>query len=237
MESHDIKTNLTIGKNIFENIPVDIQPGWSGLVLSRFDHHVNSIPSSVKALHQIIDDQTRWKEAHAQFNRIRKFNLANPNYVSNCYLRLSEQVAKVTYNASGEPAPFDMDSGWYIPSIALKLAAGFEDDVLEEEVKSTVLIFNRNKKMRKYPGSAKDFLLYKKIDDILWFDWDPLGINGFAPRDEYQSYIPQILRLKIADAPLQQIADLLFKLEKDVISMGKGLVHCYQVAEKIKNIT
>lgn len=129
MESYDIKTNLAIGKEIFENIPVDIQPGWSGLILSRFDHHVNSIPSPIIGLYQIIDDQKRWKEAHAQFSKIREFNLVNPNYLSNDYLTLAEKVAKVTYNASGEPALFDRNSGWYIPSIALELAASFEDDV------------------------------------------------------------------------------------------------------------
>src|SRR4051812_5990463 len=28
--------------------------------------------------------------------------------------------------------------------------------------------------------------LYEAIDLILWNDWDPIGINNIAPRDEYQ---------------------------------------------------
>lgn len=29
--------------------------------------------------------------------------------------------------------------------------------------------------------------LYKAIDEVLWNDWDPIGVNDIAPRDEYQS--------------------------------------------------
>jgi len=28
----------------------------------------------------------------------------------------------------------------------------------------------------------KDIKFYPKIDDILWFDWDPLGINDIAEK-------------------------------------------------------
>jgi hypothetical protein len=41
-----------------------------------------------------------------------------------------------------------------------------------------------------------DMELFKRIDDILWFDWDPIGINDDAPRDEYESYTPPIFSLK-----------------------------------------
>jgi hypothetical protein len=36
--------------------------------------------------------------------------------------------------------------------------------------------------------------LYKRIDEILWEDWDPIGVVAFgdAARDEYQSYLPSI---------------------------------------------
>ena len=33
--------------------------------------------------------------------------------------------------------------------------------------------------------------LYKRIDEILWEDWDPIGVNDVEEaRDEYQSYLP-----------------------------------------------
>lgn len=40
--------------------------------------------------------------------------------------------------------------------------------------------------------------LYKRIDEILYYKWDPIGISddGWA-RDEYQSYLPQIFNLAL----------------------------------------
>lgn len=205
-ETHDIKTDIKIGREIFENIPNDIKPGWAGLVLSRFDNYVKGIPTSIKELYSIIDSKDRWNEAHGQFNKIRQFLLDNKDFKPEAYLLLAEKVAKTTYNSSGQPAPFDSDSGFYIPSLALQTAGNFEDNRLEEEVKSTILLFNRNKKFKDNLNAAKDFLLYKKIDDILWFDWDPIGINDMAPRDEYQGYVPEIFNLKKSGADRQEIA-------------------------------
>ena len=165
-EQSDIKTNLKIGEQIFENLPNDIRPGWAGLVLSRFDHYVKDIPSSIIELFTIIDNKDHWKKAHEQFTKIRVFGLENKNFKPDNYLRLAELVAKVTYNASGQPAPFDNDSGHHIASLALKATEHFDDNRLEEEVKSVILLFNRNKKLKTNFTAANDFLLYKKIDDI-----------------------------------------------------------------------
>jgi len=234
-ETHDIKTDIKIGREIFENIPNDIKPGWAGLVLSRFDNYVKGIPTSIKELYSIIDSKDRWNEAHGQFNKIRQFLLDNKDFKPEAYLLLAEKVAKITYNSSGQPAPFDSDSGFYIPSLALQTAGNFEDNRLEEEVKSTILLFNRNKKFKDNLNAAKDFLLYKKIDDILWFDWDPIGINDMAPRDEYQGYVPEIFNLKKSGADRQEIAIRLLKLETENMGMSGTLENCLRTAEKIIN--
>src|SRR5690606_24998860 len=188
------------------------------------------IPASILELYPIVNNKDRWKEAHGQFNKIRRFLLDNKNYQPEAYLLLAELVAKVTYNASGQPAPFDSDSGHYIPSTALKATEHFDDNRLEEEVKSAILLFSRNKKFKNNLNAAKDFLLYKKIDDILWFDWDPIGINDLAPRDEYQSYVPEIFGLIKSGADKQQIAERLFKLESDNMGMGGSMENCLTVA-------
>jgi len=234
-ETHDIKTDIKIGREIFENIPNDIKPGWAGLVLSRFDNYVKGIPTSIKELYSIIDSKDRWNEAHGQFNKIRQFLLDNKDFKPEAYLLLAEKVAKITYNSSGQPAPFDSDSGFYIPSLALQTAGNFEDNRLEEEVKSTILLFNRNKKFKDNLNAAKDFLLYKKIDDILWFDWDPIGINDMAPRDEYQGYVPEIFNLKKSGADRQEIAKRLLKLETENMGMSGTLENCLRTADKIIN--
>jgi hypothetical protein len=232
-EQHEIKTNIKIGQQIFENLPNDIRPGWAGLILSRFDHHIKGIPTSIVELFPIIDNKDRWNEAHEQFSKIRVFGLENKNYKSENYLILAELVAKVTYNASGQPAPFDSDSGHFIASLALKAAEHFDDNRLEEDVKSAILLFNRNKKFKDNLTATKDFLLYKKIDDILWFDWDPIGINDLAPRDEYQGYVPEIYGLVKAKADRQEIANRLHKLETENMGISARIERCLTIADKI----
>jgi hypothetical protein len=232
-ETHQLKTDIKIGKEIFENIPNDIKPGWAGLVLSRFDNYVSGIPTSITELYSIIDTRDRWNEASGQFNKIKSWLLDNNDFEPKSYLLLAEKVSKITYNCSGQSAPFDNDSGFNIPSLALQTASYFEDNRLEEEVKSTILIFNRNKKIKKDLNSAKDLLLYKRIDDILWFDWDPIGINDMAPRDEYQGYVPQFLKLKKAGADRQEIAKRLLILENKNMGMSGTLEKCLRVADKI----
>lgn len=234
-EQYEIKTDIKIGQQIFENLPNDIKPNWAGLILSRFDNYIKDIPNSILDLYPIIDNKDRWKEAHEQFTKIRVFGLENKNYKPENYLRLAELVAKITYNASGQPAPFDSDSGHYIPSIALKTTENFDDNRLEEEVKSAILLFSRNKKFKDNLTAAKDFLLYKKIDDILWFDWDPIGINDIAPRDEYQGYVPEIFGLVKVKADKQEIANRLYKLETENMGISGTIENCLIVADKILN--
>ncbi len=234
-EQYNIKTNIKIGQQIFENLRNDIRPGWAGLVLSRFDHYIKDLPISISDLYPIIDDKNRWKEAHEQFAKIRVFGLSNKNYKPESYLRLAELVAKVTYNASGQPAPFDSDSGHYIAGLALIATEYFEDNRLEEEVKSAILLFSRNKKLKDNFTATGDFLLYKKTDDILWLDWDPIGINDVAPRDEYRGYVPEIFGLVKAKADRQEIANRLRKLETENIGMTGTIEYCLTIADKILN--
>ena len=235
-QQNDLRSDIKIGKQIFENIPNEVRPGWSGFILSRFDSYINQIPLSILELYQIIDNKDRWKEAHQQFSEIRVFGLENKNYTPENYLRLSEIVAKVTYNASGEPAPFDKDSGHYIASLALAITAYFGDHRLEQEVKSAILLFIRNKKLRRNLKTAGDFFLYKKINDILWLDWDPIGVNDLAPRDEYQRYVPEIFTLVRAKADRLEIAKRLHKLQNELMGISTTIDNSLIISDKILNI-
>lgn len=237
IEKYNIKTNIKIGQQVFENLSNDIRPDWAGLVLSRFNHYIKDIPTSILELYPIIENKDRWKEAHGQFQKIRVFGLENKNYKPEYYLRLAELVAKITYNASGQPAPFDNDSGHYIASFALKTTEHFDDNRLEEEVKSVILLFSRNKKFKDNLTETKDFLLYKKIDDILWFDWNPIGINDMASRDKYQGYVPEIFGLVKANAGRQEIANRLHKLETENMGMSGTIENCLTIAGKILETT
>lgn len=78
--------------------------------------------------------------------------------------------------------------------------------------------------------------LYKRIDDILWFDWDPIGINDSAPRDEYESYTPPIYSLKVQGASLETITDKLYSFEVKGMGIFGGRERCERVAKKIIEI-
>ncbi|MCH8567255.1 MAG: hypothetical protein LAT67_03285 [Balneolales bacterium] len=75
--------------------------------------------------------------------------------------------------------------------------------------------------------------LYEAIDLILWKDWDPIGINDIAPRDEYQGYTPAIFNLKSNGADKETIAKTLHQIETVAIGVVGSIEHCRQVADKI----
>lgn len=230
---NEIKTDIKIGQRIFENVPKIVRPNWAGLVLSRFDRYLEKIPVEILELYDIIDEKEKWKLAHDQFTKIRTLNLSNTDKEFELYLNLVEKVAKVTYNSSEQPAPFDADSGFAIPMLALQYCDLIDDEHLHQEVKSTILIFQRNKGFKNSITATTDLIAYKKIDDILWIDWDPIGVNDVAPRDEYQGYVPEIFRLKKNGADRIKIAKKLLDIERNQIGMLGTLDECLIIADKI----
>jgi hypothetical protein len=133
MEIEKIKTDIELGNRIFESVPSKFRPGLGTSLLMTFDNSIK-VPTEVTELYGIVEDEKRWREAHQQFNKIRVFGLSNRRFAPETFLLLAENVAKVTYNLSGQPAPFDKDSGWYIPSLAIQTAESFKDKTLVDEV-------------------------------------------------------------------------------------------------------
>jgi len=78
--------------------------------------------------------------------------------------------------------------------------------------------------------------LYEAIDLILWSDWDPIGINDIAPRDEYKSYTPTIFKLITNGSDKETIAKTLHEIETVTIGVMGDIEHCRQVADKIINL-
>jgi hypothetical protein len=79
--------------------------------------------------------------------------------------------------------------------------------------------------------------LYKKIDEILWLYWNPIGLNiQEKTLDEYSGYIPYIFKLKIQDADKHKIANYLYKLETIHLGLSGNKLNCNFVSEKIKNL-
>lgn len=52
--------------------------------------------------------------------------------------------------------------------------------------------------------------LYLRVDEVLHYLWDPVGVSHMPmARDEYQSYIPQVVALLNENASVEQIASYL----------------------------
>jgi hypothetical protein len=82
--------------------------------------------------------------------------------------------------------------------------------------------------------TAEHKRLYDGIDEILWNDWDPIGLNNTGPRDEYQAYTPVIFSLKIKGESEEAIAEKLCGLElATILGVPGNMDRCLQVARKI----
>lgn len=85
---------------------------------------------------------------------------------------------------------------------------------------------DKNELKQKFRSKGKNLGLYQAIDEILWNDWDPIGINDSAPRDEYQGYTPEIFRLKISGADKDSIANRLNEIETKTMGLIGNIDHC-----------
>jgi hypothetical protein len=92
---------------------------------------------------------------------------------------------------------------------------------------------DKNELKQKFRSNGKYIELYQKVDEILWNDWDPIGVNDVAPRDEYQGYTPTIFNLIKKDADKETIAQKLLEFEIQNMELIGDIEHCRQVADKL----
>ena len=82
--------------------------------------------------------------------------------------------------------------------------------------------------------SENQLKLYKAIDEILWNDWDPIGVSKFPEaRDEYNSYLPHVFSLVIKNASANEIGQYLFFVETKSMEVEGTLDRCISIAKKI----
>lgn len=74
----------------------------------------------------------------------------------------------------------------------------------------------------------------KEIDIILWEDWDPIGVNDDVPRDEYQSYVQQILNLVYNNSSVDKLVERLFEIETYTMGLPGDKERCKKIAKEIK---
>ncbi len=81
--------------------------------------------------------------------------------------------------------------------------------------------------------SPKDLELYKRVDEVLHYIWDPIGIrNEPCARDEYYQYLPRVFSLLKSTQRGDDVVEYLMKIQGD----NMGLPPNRNTAEKITAI-
>ena len=78
------------------------------------------------------------------------------------------------------------------------------------------------------PGQLE---LYKKLDEILLTEWDPIGVGGIAEaRDEYHAYLPHVFRLALQGESENKIAEYLLWVETERMGLSGDRLKCKRIA-------
>lgn len=76
---------------------------------------------------------------------------------------------------------------------------------------------------------------YRIVDQILWEDWDPIGVNSDKDwSDEYRDYVPAIVSQVMKGASALEISSCLVEITVDSIGFDPISPDAYlEVAQKI----
>ena len=78
----------------------------------------------------------------------------------------------------------------------------------------------------------QEMKLYRQIDEILHYMWDPIGVAGIAQaRDEYYSYLPQVFKLVLDNKNKNEIASYLAEIETNRMGLTANNKVALEVAE------
>lgn len=63
--------------------------------------------------------------------------------------------------------------------------------------------------------------LSQRISEVLYYNWDPIGVNDFGPesRDEYDSYVPKLVKAIIDGATVADIEKILYRIETEAMEV------------------
>lgn len=88
---------------------------------------------------------------------------------------------------------------------------------------------------KKLPPDQLEF--YKKIDEILFYKWDPIGISDTDwARDEYQSYLPKVFSMAMEHQTPDNIAEYLTLVATESMGLSAAREHDRAIAELIMEV-
>lgn len=81
--------------------------------------------------------------------------------------------------------------------------------------------------------TREENILFEFIEDLLSYEWDPLGANGGAPGDPYQPYVPELFHLAVGNVTAEQVAERLRSIETQTLGAKGDFEKCKRVARII----
>ncbi|MBX7131861.1 MAG: hypothetical protein K1X67_04190 [Fimbriimonadaceae bacterium] len=80
--------------------------------------------------------------------------------------------------------------------------------------------------------------LMGEVDQILWDEWDPIGVNDEPlARSEYSAYVGPVVSLLLRNADANEIAAHLEQIEKVMMECDRGDEVRRKVVERLKSIS
>ena len=87
-----------------------------------------------------------------------------------------------------------------------------------------------------YKSSPEEIELYKRVDEVLHYLWDSIGIAGEPRvRDEYYSYLPKVYALVLEAKDNEDVGDIVDYLQ-DIAHNWMALTTKREKAEEIARI-
>jgi len=84
------------------------------------------------------------------------------------------------------------------------------------------------------PRDKRATEIQDSIRQILFREWDPIGLCDYGPKDEYDSYIAPVYRILAGSRSEDDLIDFLHRTESETIGMPGGRRETlYQVARKL----
>ena len=113
-----VNNPLATGTAVYSLVRNSVRPRWAGDILATCCDRMAAVPDAVQRVLGLALDESHWVLAHDAFTDVRHLTLsaqrADTEGSYHYLLTVAENAAKVIYNASGAPAPFDKDCGAWL---------------------------------------------------------------------------------------------------------------------------
>jgi hypothetical protein len=79
--------------------------------------------------------------------------------------------------------------------------------------------------------------LYQAVRDILFREWDPIGVKAMAPDDEYDAYVPAVCSLLLSGADAVKIAAQLQDWATNAMGLSRvDGEHSRRIARRLRGL-